>query len=927
MLKLDEKEYNLDNLLGINFDLLKEILLKLSKSDNDILIEINNIKNTNISRDNKISELEKKITELNNSINNINNTIKEKSKDNALKEEKNINEINYKEIPKEILNEKIDTEKIIQSAKSEFDANLISMEKINNLFISKEDIKNIDEINPNIEKDININNDLTNMKEQTLTNKKEIKEKIYDKNKTSHKSSSFYNINPRTLQKYYTEINIPQMNNNPLLTPKINTNNESLSNIFHEINEIKDHINFVEKNLIKKNNETLRISKELLSKYNMQTMSELNSIKSDINKLNTNQKQLDKALSFLAQKLEDKSSINIQKSNLPEIIQIYNNNEDEENNNKIQMTKTFFDSINKRFEYNNERYLKLFEENHKIKQDINNIKGLYDNLNRQIDLVKNDTEDINDDIKRIKEKIKELNSNTKNKEKIDTNDFLTMNNLEEINKYIDKKINELIEQMLEIKDEPNKKEVKVENNMNKKDKALLKIFNKRLNEFNEKLSFMDEDSIKNRKKINSRLKEIEGVFNTIEKINKTLKEKSDKKDLNSIYAINKKNLDEINNMKLTMEELSLSQEKLREAVPNFNKRLEKLTYEFIKFKENLDLDMPKGDFQIVRKEYNTKVEEHNKIEFNEEKVKYIMAPLAEEVKKVIEDTKIINTKIKSINEENKSFVKKKYVENIENNFNDKINSIENLLDLLDSKYLKNKEFQKILKTLDIQIKQLQGNNNNSNNNSVLKQEGDNWLLAKQPIKCFNCASCEANVSNTLQQNEYLPWSKYHGQYRIGQGFSKLLQKLENKEDKDKDKDNNKIQEKNKIFNNSYDNNEITDNNFFIIKNNQISNIKKIKYFEDKPSFSNLRKNKLPRLVENLKRKQKSTDYIPISDDEKEEVIDIVEHSPQILKITKLKNDDIINPNILDINNLKNKTGRNSQNKKINLNRVQSLPLY
>ena len=56
--------------------------------------------------------------------------------------------------------------------------------------------------------------------------------------------------------------------------------------------------------------------------------------------------------------------------------------------------------------------------------------------------------------------------------------------------------------------------------------------------------------------------------------------------------------------------------------------------------------MPKGDFQIVRKEYNTKVEEHNIIEFNEEKVKYIMTPLAEEVKKVIEDIKIINTKIK-----------------------------------------------------------------------------------------------------------------------------------------------------------------------------------------------------------------------------------------------------------------------------------------
>ena len=906
MLKLDNKEYNLDILIGINFDLLKEILLKLSKSDNDMLIEINDIKNTNISRDNKISELEQKITELNNSINNINNTIKVKSKDNILNEEK--------EIP---------NEKIMQSAKSEFDANLISMEKINNLFISKELIQNIDKNNENI------NNE--NIKEQNLKSKikiretKENKEKTYDK--INNNSSSFYNINPRINKRYYTEINIPRIYNNLLLTPNNNTNNantnninnETINNIFHEITELKDHINIVEKKLINKNTETLQISKNL-SKYNMQTMSELDSIKGDINKLSSNQKQLDKALSFLAQKLEDKSIINIQKNNLPEIIQIYNNtNEDEENNNKIQMTKTFFDSINKRFEYNNEKYLKLFEENHKIKQDITNIKGLYDNLNRQIDLVKNDTDDMNNDIKRIKEKIKELNSSPNNKEKID--DFITMKNLEEINKYIDKKINELIEQMIEIKEDPNRKEEKIDNNANKKDKALLKLFNRRLNEFNEKLSFMDEDSIKKRKIINSKLKEIEDMFNIIEKINKTLKEKLDKKDLNGIYEINKKSINEINNMKLTMEELSLSQEKLKESIPNLNKKLEKLTYEFIQFKDNLDIDIPKGDFNVVRKEYHAKVEEQNKIEINEEKIKYIITPLTEEVKRVIEDIKKINTKLKNINEENKSFVKKKYVEIIENNLNDKIYSIENLLE---NKYLKNKEFQKALKTIDIQIKQLQGNNNNSYNNTTLKQDGENWLLAKQPIKCFNCASCEANVSNTLQQNEYLPWNKYHGQYRIGQGFSKLLQKLENKNE-DKDKDNNKQQEKNIILNNSYENNDFFDN-FLLTKNKTIHKNKKVQFSEDKQNYTNLKKHKLPRLVENLKRKQKSTDFIPISDDEKED-IHIEEHSPQILRITKLKNDDIINPNILDINNQKNKTGRNSQNKKINLNRVQSLPLY
>ena len=198
-------------------------------------------------------------------------------------------------------------------------------------------------------------------------------------------------------------------------------------------------------------------------------------------------------------------------------------------------------------------------------------------------------------------------------------------------------------------------------------------------------------------------------------------------------------------------------------------------------------------------------------------------------------------------------------------------------------------------------------------------------MAKQPIKCFNCASCEANISNTLQQNEFLPWSKYHGQYRSGQGFSKLLQKLENKNFEEKEKDMEKIQEKkNRIFNNSFDNNDQI-NNFFTIKNNKTVN-KKIQS-EDRPNFMSLKKYKLPRLVESFRRKQKSTDNIPISDDEKEEVIDIVEHSPQILKITKLKNDDIGNQNSTEINNMKNKTGRNSQKNMGNLNGVQSLPFY
>ena len=104
MLKLEEKEYNLDNIFFLNFDLLKEILIKLSKNDQDISQELNEIKTTNISRDQKIFDLEQKITELNNNIININNIIKEK--DNEIK---NIIEEKNKEI-KNIIEE--NTEKI-----------------------------------------------------------------------------------------------------------------------------------------------------------------------------------------------------------------------------------------------------------------------------------------------------------------------------------------------------------------------------------------------------------------------------------------------------------------------------------------------------------------------------------------------------------------------------------------------------------------------------------------------------------------------------------------------------------------------------------------------------------------------------------------------------------------------------------------------
>ena len=886
MLKLNEKEYNLDILIGINFELLKEVLLGLSKNDNMTSIEINDLKNNNISLDKRISDLEQKITEL-----------KEKERKYIIKDDKQI-EISI-EGNKDNNNIIINTNKeIIKQPEKKYEFNYsnnnnkISIEKINDLFISNEELNQLDGNHPNTEKNITIEN------ENKIENKKDI-----EKEKSKSKIpliSSYYKENPRINKKYKTAINIMHTYN-PLFSPtknkeKLNEENETPKNIIHIINELKDHINYVEQNLLIKNTETLKTAKDLLSEHNIQSVLKFNSINEELAKLNSKQEQLNKVLRHLNDKKDDNISINLKdNNNNKEIIQIFND-EEENNNDKNIIPKDILNSINKRFEFNNERYLKAFEENYKIKSDISNIKGILDNITRQNDSLKNENEKIKENIKKLNEQLDEIYE-LKNKDNNTNN--INLNNIEKINKYINKKVNELLEKFLQENNEGNNKE-KSDININTDnimDKALINIMNKKINEINENISLIDEDLNLLKKNFNKKFKDIDKINTKLEEIDSSLQEKLVKKDLNELYNMTRKNTDEVNNMRLKVEEIYIGQEKIRNDNPHFIKRLESLTNEVSQIKEILNLS--KGNYKVIHNEYNTKVETKNENEtLTEEKLKNILAPVAEEIEKLITEIEKMDTKLKNVTEQNKSFVKKKYLEKLESDLNDKINILENYSE---AKYLKKIEFQKIMKITDIQIKQLQGNNNNSMNQ---KNESENWILAKQPLKCFNCASCEAKINNQLQQNDFLPWSKYHGQYRLGQGFSKLLKKLDVKINEEKDSD------KNKILNSSFEDLKI---NHKIINEN------------DRNIAMSLKKYKLPRLIESFRKKQKSTDIIPITDDEKEEKVEVREASPQIVKIKKLKNEDIANQ--IDIHNLKNRTGRNSDHRSNNINRVQSLPAY
>jgi hypothetical protein len=91
-----------------------------------------------------------------------------------------------------------------------------------------------------------------------------------------------------------------------------------------------------------------------------------------------------------------------------------------------------------------------------------------------------------------------------------------------------------------------------------------------------------------------------------------------------------------------------------------------------------------------------------------------------------------------------------------------------------TKIHKNKnEINKVSKALEVEVKSIW-------NEFKRKEQAESWLLAKQPMKCFNCATCENNIKNQVPKEEVIHWNKYpenDKNYRLGKGFSHMLEMM------------------------------------------------------------------------------------------------------------------------------------------------------
>jgi hypothetical protein len=154
---------------------------------------------------------------------------------------------------------------------------------------------------------------------------------------------------------------------------------------------------------------------------------------------------------------------------------------------------------------------------------------------------------------------------------------------------------------------------------------------------------------------------------------------------------------------------------------------------------------------------------------DQQKFNDTLKPILKEIDKICREIESFARNLSEFENNMKTFANIDRVNRLEDDIDTKVNDLKTSLN---KKFVDKVEFSKNIKQIELEIKSLDLENK--------KSEGDSWIMAKKPVGCFNCASCEANIKNVTPSNEYLAWNKYPHQdkiYRMGQGFSHMLQMM------------------------------------------------------------------------------------------------------------------------------------------------------
>ena len=406
---------------------------------------------------------------------------------------------------------------------------------------------------------------------------------------------------------------------------------------------------------------------------------------------------------------------------------------------------------------------------------LKSLEALLDSYNKKLDEMETKINNLTIKIEELEAKINGLNglNNLDNAPKEDKGNNFN-EDLEKLKKALE-----------ELKQAHDQTVIKVTNNKEQIDLIL-----ERLNEINNGYKTGDEKLQKEIDELNKKINQINSQIDLLLKLprgtddNKNANSDMDLSAINELMKrilnlesdykafVERVNIDEIYRQLKFLHETKADKKELKEKyedhqmqIDAINKRLDGLFAQMLS-RKNEGSDQPVIDFDfslyLPKSEFD-KYKRDTTLEF----------------KKIWDEIKNIKDLINKISSLLNNKANLSDLEDLKNLI---LAKLEELALACNKKFADRNETANNLKYLEDQIRKLFELLSSSKKDTF--NEADNWLLAKKPISGYSCAACESVIGNLRDDaNKFIPWNKLPLRdpgdklYRMGNGFSKMLQML------------------------------------------------------------------------------------------------------------------------------------------------------
>ena len=677
--------------------------------------------------------------------------------------------------------------------------------------------KNYDELNNEKNKNIKGNNDNNKLNIEEIN--KDINNKnIRDENIEIENDNEYAkkNLKDKLSNNYTDKINNASKDTYLFFIKETQTLAEKINNLENKLtSDFENMINKIETETKKNMNSLIEENKSKYEKLDEQ-----------LNNIMRNNAEQDKKIESCILKYNS--------------IDIFNALKDTKDGSNIDATKAMIKILEEKVF---QKFQFIEDQNKEFFENITKLIKSNDNNNMQLEKFQKSINDIKYiEIVQVKEHFR------KNLTKFERKNEDIINLLSKIEKGLSTKIFNTEKNILEIFEEKDKILNNNKETMNEFQNNLIDIqneldkFKKKQDEINKDITKDIEEKFnmhsKNLNSIETKLKQIDFTYEVkqfdkdIKEIKNTLKEKITYDNLNDLYKLQANDAEDISNIRKNF--LSL-QDDIKKCIINYEKMSPKVDA-FIEYLiDNKNRKKPKKD-NIDINQIVTKDDYEETVKLFTHKIESIFMEI-DSFKRNLDDIKL----------EQNLYEKKDMIIKI----NEQIHN-----DIEDNKLKiqKNRnELYKHIKTIEIDIKSLW-------NELKKKESSDSWLLAKNPIKCFNCASCNNDIKVDSPKEEYIHWKRIlptNRSYNQGKGYSHILEKMSNglinnNDEKNDSKIDISNQDKDIKNNSTYNINnstQIEETKMINSSDNNISILKNIGLFE--------RNNSQPKLIIKKGRNQKS----------------------------------------------------------------------